>query len=350
MGDQLNSSTGEYDWRNCESRWNPVATTLKEFFSDANSGRLYDSLRFLPADGDEYAMCKDASYSKGSTSIKVPLTPLDDAGRQRFLGKLCECGEGITMASSCIKPSGGTPTLPALQGTIDYAAAVAAAQPKSKTVIVLLTDGEPGFGFSYNGAVKHLASCDNLPNNCTSDCSCIDDTSNDACYTAGADAEVEKVRMAIAGAPANSIYVAGVGDISLETLDAWAEASGNEAINLLDMTGAEAAGVLRARLEAIRESSIECDFDIPVPESGKEIEPNKTNVNYVSGANVTTELYRSKDGTLASCGSAKDSWYFDNPDGPKKISLCPQTCAALQSDAKGQIQVAFGCQIRVQIN
>jgi len=350
MGDQINSGTGDYDWQNCESRWNPVSKTLKEFFSDTNSGRLYASLSFLPADGDEYTMCTASKYASGSSAIKVSLSALDDTGRQKFLDKLCDCGEGVTMASSCIKPSGGTPTLPALQGTLDYAASLRTKYPESKTVVVLLTDGEPGFGFNYNGTVRHIVSCDDLPpKGCTGTaCGCAED---DSCYSDDkAAAEVEAIKLVIANAPENSVYVAGVGDISEETLEAWATASGNAAINLLDMTGEEAAMTLRARLEAIRESSISCDFDIPVPSDGSSVDADKTNVNYKNGSQVTTTLYRSKDGTAGTCGNATNAWYFDNPNAPKKISLCAKTCEALQSDPKGEIQVAFGCKTVVQIN
>lgn len=347
MGDQLNAD-GTYAWQHCESRWNPVATTLKEFFSDADSSRIYASLSFLPADGDAYAMCTASKYSTGSTSIKVPLTLLDATGRQKFLDKLCDCGAGITPASTCIKQEGGTPTLPALQGTIDYAATVAAKYPQSKTVIVMLTDGEPGFGFVFNGSQKGIVSCNDLPpKDCTSGCGCID---TDSCNTEDlAAAEVEKVRRAIEAAPANSIYVAGVGDISTATLDAWATASGNDAINLLDMTGPEAAATLRARLEAIRTSSISCEFTVPIPATGQ-IDSGKTNVSYTPGGGSAKYLNRTFDGTSASCGTAMDSWYFDNPDLPKTIKLCPETCKALQTDPKGEIQVVFGCTTVVRIN
>jgi len=193
MGDQFNSTTNSYDWQNCTSRWNPVADALKAFFADANSGRLYASLSFLPADGDEYTMCTVNNYSTGTTSLKVPLTLLDDVGRAKFTAKLCDCGGTTAEAAGCIIPSGGTPTLAAMQGTIAYAAAKQAQYPDSKTVIVFLTDGEPGFGFSYKGTVNHLYSCDDLPpKGCaTGSCGCVEDQTCDSSDRAAA--EVQKV-------------------------------------------------------------------------------------------------------------------------------------------------------------
>lgn len=348
MGDQKNSTTGEYDWQNCESRWNPVADTLKSFFTDANSGRLYASLSFLPADGDEYGMCTVKNYSSGTASIKVPLVLLDDAGRKKFTDKLCDCGAGITPATGCIQPNGGTPTLAAVQGSIDYAAAKQAQYPDSKTVIVFLTDGEPGFGFNYNGTLEHLYSCDDLPTKGSTwpnGSTCVDDDTT--CTTP--DSEVEKVAQVIKRAPAKSIYVAGVGDLSEQTLQAWGDASGNEPINLLNLTGTEAATTLRARLEAIRQSSISCEFDVPVPKDGSTINGKKTNVDYINGSNAVTNLYRTSDGTSGSCGAAANDWYFDNPNQPTKITLCTKTCAALQQDPKGSIQVVYGCDTHIAI-
>lgn len=347
MGDQKNAS-GDYDWQNCESRWNPVADTLKAFFNDANSGRLYASLSFLPADGDEYAMCTVKNYSSGSSSLKVPLVLLDDSGRKKFTDKLCDCGSGTTPASTCIQPNGGTPTLAAVQGTIDYAKAKQAQYPDSKTVIVFLTDGEPGFGFNYNNTLNHLYSCDDLPTKGTTwpnGSNCLIDGSN--CTTP--EDEVQKVSLVIKSAPAGSIYVAGVGDLSAETLDTWGTASGNDPINLLNLSGPEAAATLMARLESIRKSSIKCDFPVPVPTSGDRIDPDKTNVSYQAGSGAASYLFRTTDGTASSCGTAKDSWYFDNPTTPSIIKLCPSTCDALQSDPNGKIQVVFGCQVIVRI-
>jgi hypothetical protein len=210
----------------------------------------------------------------------------------------------------------------------------------------MLTDGEPGFGFSYNGTVEHLYSCEDLPpKGCTgAACGCVETG-----QCGSSDEEVAKVAAVIQSAPSKSIYVAGVGDISEATLTTWADASGNAAINLLDMSGAEAAATLRTRLEAIRQSSIACDFTIPKPSGGKSIEPDKTNVVYTSGDGKANDLLRTKDGTSATCGNAINSWYFDNPNQPTKIELCPETCKALQPDPNGKVDVVYGCEIKVQI-
>ena len=223
MGDDPNGQ-----WTNAADRWNPVVTTLRAFFQDQNSTGIYASLSFLPADGDNTAMCKVASYEPPSTaSIKVPITLLDDNGRKLFLSRLCD--PTVTpLASTCIQPrGGGTPTRPALQGTIDYLTTVQRKYTNSKTVIVFLTDGEPGFGVVQNGNVVGVNSCDDLTNGCL--------TGNDtACSTP--DGEVQKVADVIGTAPANSIYLFGVGELSDTTMGIWATASGNPAVSLKNLS------------------------------------------------------------------------------------------------------------------
>lgn len=353
MGNQKNSS-GDYDWENCDSRWNPVAETLLSFFSDSDSSRLYASLSFLPSDGDEWSICNVANYSSPNKgSIKVPLTLLDDAGRAKFTSRLCPCGSS---GSSCITPSGGTPTLVALQGTMAYADSIRKQYPESKTVIVLLTDGDPGFGFYYGSKASddkkqllHLYSCNDLPDKtcadsatCASGCAATGDCADQQ-------TEIDKVTQVISTAPKQTIYVAGVGDLSESTLDAWATASGNDAINLLNLDGPAAANMLRAKLESIRSSSINCKFKIPTNPNGDQINGDKTNVIYTSGAGVATSLMRTPDGTSNTCGSSDKSWYFDNPVAPTEINLCETTCKPLQQDAKGAIQVVYGCDTIVNV-
>jgi hypothetical protein len=336
MGDDPNGA-----WTNAAQRWNPVVTTLDSFFSDQKSVGIYASLSFLPADGNIGPACKVASYSTGTSSLKVPLTLLDATGRQTFLSRLCD--PSLPQNPPCIVPAGGTPTRPALQGTIDYAATVAQNNPGSKTVIVFLTDGEPGFGYSYNGAVQLLYSCDDLPPTdakgvltcATGSCGCVD---GNGCTSA--DAEVAKVAAVIATAPANTIYLFGVGDLSTSTMDQWAAASGNAAVALQGMPGAQAAATLKAALEAIRTSSIKCNLDIPAPKTGGANDFKKVNVDYINGAG--TDIPLGKD--VGCTHTNQYGWQYDNDSSPTKIIMCPSTCTMAQQDPNGKIRVLLGCE------
>jgi hypothetical protein len=48
-------------------------------------------------------------------------------------------------------------------------------------------------------------------------------------------------------------------------------------------------------------------------------------------------------GGVAGCGQ-KGGWYYDDPANPTKIIMCPTTCAALQGDVGGKVEVIFGCE------
>jgi len=337
-------SMGDYPdsgWTNAATRWNPVVTTLDSFFSDQKSTGIYASLSFLPADGYEGSICKSSNYSTGTSAIKVPLTLLDATGRQMFLSRLCD--PAAATASTCIKPAGGTPTRPALQGTIDYLLTVQQKYPDSKTVIVFLTDGEPGFGFEYNGQILGLNSCDDLPplsNNHTASCAvgtcggCVDDST----LCTPPDVEVQKVANVIKTAPSKSIYLFGVGDLSASTMDVWSAATGNPAVALQGMSGTQAAATLKAALESIRTTHIDCNIKIPPPKAGNALDITKVNVNYVDGSGKSTPLGKSQG-----CTSPQNSWEYDDPATPTYIKLCANACNMAQQDAAGKIQVVLGC-------
>lgn len=345
------SSASGY-WDNCAERWNPVVDTLNSFFAQANSSRLYASLTFVPADGNAVntnssgdptisgTICDPNSYSS-SAGLKVPLTLLDAAGRQMFEDLLCDCAYGTTPPkTTCIVPAGGTPTRAALVGTLDYAATVAKDNPASKTVIVMITDGEPSFYCGGKATGDVCNSCDDLTNGCyTNGTGCTDQVT-----------EIDKITAVIQGASGvggtnpKSIFVVGVGtDLNNSTaFDDWSTASGNQGIDLRNMTGASAASALLQSIESIRSASFSCAFDLPMPNNGT-VNPLATNVYYIDGSGSGAYLTRTSDGTSNTCAANTKSWYFDNPNQPKQIQLCPTACSALQQDAKATLQVEYGC-------
>jgi len=331
-GSMGNDPNGQ--WSNAETRWNPVVTTLRAFFQDQKSTGIYASLSYLPADGNNTAMCKVASYQTASanSSKAVALTLLDDTGRQAFLKCLCD-PTAATLASTCITPAGGTPTRPALQGTIDYLTTVQQKYKDSKTVIVFLTDGEPLFGYQQGSDVNLLYSCDDLTNGCP--LGPAGPTGTGTCSTA--DGEVQKVADVIKTAPNKSIYLFGVGDLTTATMNTWADATGNPAVALQDLSPADAATKLKTALEGIRSTSLPCNIAIPPPTSGA-IDPGMVNVQYVDGTGKKVSL-----GKSVGCTSPQISWQFDDASNPKQIVLCPNACNQVQADPAGKVEVLFGC-------
>jgi len=318
-------SMGDASFGNAATRWNPVVNAIDAFVKDPASANVRASLSLLPADGDNNDACSASSYSSGTASLKIPLSLLDDSGRQQFLSRLCDPANAS--ASTCIKPAGGTPTRPAIQGTIDYAASVRAQYPKDKTLIVFVTDGEPGFGYVLGSTVIALSSCDDLSNGCTTDTVLC--TSNNV--------EAQKIASVIQAAPSRSIYLIGVGDLSVTTMNLWAASSGNAATSVEGMTESQVNSTLTSALSSIRSSSRSCNLDIPLPSVGTAVDPSKLNVDYVEGSTVT-HLVRSDN-----CTSSSPSWHFDSPTGPTKIVICPNACTPAQQSAAGSFKVIVGC-------
>ena len=88
--------------------------------------------------------------------------------------------------------------------------------------------------------------------------------------------------------------------------------------------------------------AIPCTYQIPEPPSGEVFDPNKVNVEYTNGSTgaVQTIPYTGSGGACSSGG-----WYFDadDPAEANNVVLCPSTCATVEADTAGAVDVAFGC-------
>ena len=87
---------------------------------------------------------------------------------------------------------------------------------------------------------------------------------------------------------------------------------------------------------------ISCEWVIPDPPVGEELDPDAVNVDYIDGSDVVHPI-----GYVASatdCGSVTHGWYYDDPLDPTMIYVCPQTCDWIQADPDAQIVIKFGCE------
>jgi hypothetical protein len=274
-------------------KWIPVTTALGAFFTDPNSAGLAASLQFFPQGTDLASVC---AYQYGTPL--VALTPLTNA-------------TPLVSTITATKPAGGTPTLPALQGAVSYAQQVAAMHPQDKTVIVLATDGDPGFGI--NGAFAE--GC----------------TNNDIPHVAAV------ANAAFTGSPSIPTYVIGVGP-DLQNLDAIASAGGTGKSMIVPVSNpTQTNGAFEAALNSIRSASLSCQFPIPKPPNGETINPNAVNVVLVDGKGQQTVLAYSAD-----CSNA-NGWHYDNAANPTSVALCASACASARGDAGGKVTLAFGC-------
>jgi hypothetical protein len=296
MYDKSGSMGDPAEGGNPALKWIPVNTGMKAFFTDPASAGYNASLQFFPAQGNVAATC-GANYA----TPLVPLTPLTQSGP-------------LVAALDAASPQGGTPTKPALDGAITYATQTAKANPDERTVVVLITDGEPGMMVSGTFA----PGCAN----------------NDIAHIAAA------AQAAVAASPSILVYVIGVGtDFDVANLNTVAAAGGTQKAFIVSATDpTQTKGQLQQAFEAVRtQIKLGCDFGLPAPPSGQQLDKNRVNVGFTNGGGQETPLVYSGD-----C-SAPNGWHYDNINNPTRIQLCPSTCATAQADRNGKLTIAFGC-------
>ena len=277
-------------------KWIPVNTGMKAFFSDPSSAGYTASLQFFPAPGDVATTC-GANYA----TPLVPLTPLSQPA-------------ALINALNAAQPQGGTPTLPALTGAVTFATQTAKANPDQKTVVVLITDGEPGM--VVNGTVA--PGC----------------TNNDIPHVAA------EAQAAVSGTPSIPVYVIGVGsDFDQANLNQVAAAGGTTKAFIVSASNpTQTTADLQQAFNSIRSQvKVGCDFGLPAPPPGQQLDKNRVNVGFTSGSGQETPLVYSGD-----CSNA-NGWHYDDINNPTRIQLCPSECATAQADPGGRLQIAFGC-------
>ncbi|WP_394832200.1 VWA domain-containing protein [Pendulispora rubella] len=282
-------------------KWIPVSTGMKAFLADPGSKSMNASIQFFPLGDTNDTAEQVCSYNYADPEVK--LTPLSES-------------TPLVTAINTTRPQGGTPTLPALRGAVSYAKSVAATKPRDATVVVLVTDGEPGI--SVDGKLSEGCPNNNIPT------------------------VAKTARDAYLNAPSIRTYVIGVGP-ALDSLNAVAAAGGTEAALMIDVRDPSATtGLFQKALERIRSQTLSCDFAIPPPPAGRTLDPKQVNVVYSAGAKHQVLSY-SKD-----CANGA-GWRYDNPDAPTKITLCPTMCTGVQSDRDGKLTLAFGCATQVDV-
>ncbi len=298
-----------------EYKWEPVVAATKAFFSDASSAGVSATLTFFPNDkaplvGGGGGMAGDACDPVDYSQPDVGMTELPTDAFATAIDAITPLADGDWRQ--------GTPTGPALEGSIAAIEAMRAVDPDEKYVIVLVTDGEP-------------ALCSNQLDN-------VD-------YVSG-----------IAASVADQIptYVIGVGNPAVEenmnppndgidNLHAIAAAGGTGTAFLIDTDNpAQTTADFREVIDSIRETSFTCALTIPPPPAGQEFDSTKVNVNYTNAIGETPLTY---DPT---CTDAF-AWYFDDVDNPSTIHMCDSVCDAIKSDTQdeGHVNVEFGCLRRV---
>jgi von Willebrand factor type A domain len=298
-------SMGDGKYGDRTEKWDPVTSALNAFFADPASAGITASLSLFPLNQNKTQSAADTNMlpACGASAYVTPAvepTPLPDA--TTFKDAIAELDPPNEY---------GTPTLPALVGTIEYAESLLKEDSSRKVAVVMVTDGEP--------------------TECTSNDS---SKTNNIQNTAAAAAAV---------ADHLPTYVIGVGK-ELASLKAIAEGGGTGDAFIVSLDAPEQTRTqLLDAINLIRGKSISCELAIPAPPAGKKLDPKKVNVHFESESSGDTSLVY---GTECAGGT---QWRYDDEAAPTKILLCEDACQSIKAAPQGSLSVEFACQDRVVV-
>jgi hypothetical protein len=274
-------------------KWTGTTTALTEFFNDPASIKIGAGLVYFPHDFPndiDKKFCAPETYQV----LDVPIDVLP-ANTFSLTNSFPAEATGYS----------GTPTYGALKGALQVATAYQDSHPNHKVIVVLATDGEP-WGCPET-AIDPIAA------------------------------------LAKSARNYNGVltYVIGVSGSIIANLNKIAAAGGTK--TAYDITNDITQ--FSAKMKEIREEALGCQFEIPPPPNGKELDPEEVNFSYTPEGMGAPKLLLHADDILA-CKD-KPGWYYDNPFTPTKIILCPASCATVQADLKAEVNVLFGCKTQI---
>jgi hypothetical protein len=298
MFDRSSSMTQKADNKG-NTRWQLTSAALEAFFKSPSAGGLGLALRFFPHDlpkaGCNQQMCDVAACQEplvGLGQLTADAAPAD-AQEKALLDATVSSAPGMAGA--------GTPISAALGGALDWASAQHKLTPDQNTVVVLVTDGQA------NGCDEDIKVISKL----ASDALAADGTRTYAIGLTGSnDADMNAI--ATAGGTEKGIFVADGADTQQQLLDA---------------------------LGNIRGQILDCDFPMPSPKAGMQVDPALINVNYTPGGGTQATLPQVAGEGACTAGG----WYYDDPVNPSRIVLCKSTCDTVTADPKAALEILLGC-------
>jgi len=274
------------------TQWTGSVAALSNFVQSPNSIGVNAGITFFPF---EAAPSQDACNSDWYDELTVDIGPI---------GQNESNTQMIVDSMNSESPNGGnTPTYGALEGVLTHATAYQDLNPDHKVIVVFASDGEPN-------------SC---PNN----------------------QDTIPVIAALASSALNyngvETYVVAISGSNVANLNQIAVAGGTTAA--FDVTAD--ISLFEQKMEEIRAAALACEFVIPDPPDGEELDAGLVNVEYTPSDGSGAVTIPGVAG-VADCGAGL-GWYYDNPQNPTQILLCPGACNLIQADGEADVQVQFGC-------
>lgn len=275
--------------------WQAAQTAIETFVNsqDASRKRVGVGLHYFPLGGVEPTSCI-ANYSTPEVAIA------DLPGN----------APALVTSVRAHGPGNFTPTRPALAGAIAHMKQWAPSRPGRAPAVVLVTDGFP------------------------SECPPRDIA--DVAAVAEEGFETAKVRTFVVG------FKLGPGK---ENLNYIAKAGGTDKAFFIDQGDVGAQFV--AAMLSITDAPLECSFNFPTPTKGEQLDLKKVFVQFTPTLSPSVPeplpfLHQPGD-----CVYNNDKGFFyDNPQTPKKIVLCPGSCEKL---AQGTLEIKLGCRPPTEI-
>jgi Mg-chelatase subunit ChlD len=286
-----------------DNKWNDASAALTTFFQDPAAAGMRVALRFFPHDSPAAGCTQNGCDAVACSQPLVPIGTLTadsaptDAQENTLVRAVANSAPGGN------GNGGGTPIYAALDGALRWATSYQAMHTDETTVVVFVTDGEP--------------------NGCDENFTNISALAAKALMTNGV-----------------TTYAIGLLGSSMAQMDQLALAGGTKK-GIFIGAGTNSARDLVAALNAIRGEALSCDFPMPQPtDPTMKIDPTKVNLTFTPGTGMPGTLAQVPDSN--GCGTAK-AWYYDMPQQPTVIHLCPAACDLVRSDPKAVLELLLGC-------
>ncbi|HMA95824.1 MAG TPA: vWA domain-containing protein [Polyangiaceae bacterium] len=278
-----------------KTRLQAIREAMSAFMVDNGSNGLGIGLGYFGQQPIGAADCRPETYAVPSVTISG----------------LPENSTSMMASLNTADPIGETPTGGAIRGACTYARQWKSAHAEREVVILFVTDGEP----------KAPVTCPNGEGAC---CPTLVDANQAAAEC-------------LSGSIRIKTYVLGVGPF-LQNLDQIANAGGTSRAYLVE-GGDVAQEVLNALNEIRGNATIPCDFALPTSDPGRQVDLGKINIAYANSDCNGRVFYHVES---ANACTGQGGWYYDNPNQPSRVQLCPSSCNEV-SGPSGKLAFYIGC-------
>ena len=154
----------------------------------------------------------------------------------------------------------------------------------------------------------------------------------------------------IASPPGSTHCMLGICMDGCEGPNGDAAENGDEYWALADLTGGQKFSICTEDWSSLFDTlsaaiavptALPCSYDVPEPPAGMEFDPMRVNVVYTPG-DGSGERVIPYVGEESRCMG--DGWFYDDPEDPSRINMCPGSCTRLEGDTGGSVEIALGCE------